>query len=111
MECTKCGSSRVEKRNLGAKIGGGLGALAGGLGALVSSNIIEASSNVFLAIMPGVGDTISEISKAIIGFLSGAAGGGGAGGVSGMVFDKYVLDSYKCNDCGHTFDIGSPDDK
>lgn len=110
MECTKCGSSRVEKRNLGAKIGGGLGALAGGLGALVSNNIIEASSNVFLLVIP-VGDTISEISKAIIGFLSGAAGGAASGGVAGVVLDKYVLDSYKCNDCGHTFDIGSPNDK
>ena len=110
MQCTKCGSSKVEKRNLGAKIGGGLGAIAGGLGALVSNNIIEASSNVFLLVIP-VGDTISEISKAIIGFLSGAAGGAASGGVAGVVLDKYVLDSYKCNDCGHTFDIGSPDDK
>lgn len=108
MECTKCGSSRVEKRNLGAKIGGGLGALAGGLGALASSDVVEASSTVFLLVMPGVGDTIGELSKVIIAFLSGAAGGAASGGVAGVVLDKYVLDSYKCNDCNHTFDISSP---
>lgn len=34
MTCPKCGSDKTQKRNVGTKIAGGVGAAAGGLGAI-----------------------------------------------------------------------------
>lgn len=36
--CPKCGSDKTQKRNIGTKIGGGVGGTAGGIGAVAGGS-------------------------------------------------------------------------
>ena len=101
MKCPNCGSERVQKRNLGTKVVAGVGGVAGAVtGAIGAGEGAAAGAAIGTALLPGVGTVVGGI----MGAIAGAAAGATAGAIAGKALDEYVLDSYVCNACEHTFD-------
>ncbi len=59
--------------------------------------------NLGTKVVAGVGGVAGAVTGAI-GAGEGAAAGATAGAIAGKALDEYVLDSYVCNACEHTFD-------
>ncbi|RZF23974.1 hypothetical protein EVC45_41360 [Paraburkholderia sp. UYCP14C] len=100
--CPKCGGNKIEKRNLGKKIGAsvglGAGAILGGAGAArtVSSDPnVQTEFSPSLPSMPG--------GPIVAAALAGAAVLGLAGAKAGEFVDQNILDNLHCHDCDYTF--------
>ncbi|EDY1088258.1 hypothetical protein AHM25_001606 [Salmonella enterica subsp. enterica serovar Sandiego] len=94
MICPHCGSVNTQKRNIGRKVGGGIGAIAGAL--LVRRGPLGAAAG---SIIPGIG----TIAGGVIGFLVGMGSSAALGAMTGGNLDGEVLDEYLCHDCLLTF--------
>ena len=57
--CPSCGSDKTQKRNIGTKVAGGVGAVAGGIGAVAGGGEgAAAGAAIGSALFPGVGTLV-----------------------------------------------------
>jgi hypothetical protein len=64
MKCPHCGSSSTQKRNLGRKMGGSIGAIAGGMAGITGGAESAALGAAAGSLIPGVG----TLAGGVIGF-------------------------------------------
>jgi predicted nucleic-acid-binding Zn-ribbon protein len=111
MQCPKCGSSDIEKRNheqILQKAGGVLltsaGAAAGTVGGAASGASIGAAIGTVagpLGII--VGGTVGTFVGAISVGITGGFIGHRFGKKAGVIVDKNIFLEYQCKNCNHRF--------
>ena len=97
LKCPSCGSSDVKLRPIATRACGGVGAITGGITAATTASTTGAA--IGTAICPGIGTAIGGIG----GFLTGLVSGALSGAAVGRAIDRTIVQSYRCNNCGHQF--------
>lgn len=101
MQCPECSSTRVQRSDIGKKIGCGIGAVAGGVTGIISTGEgVVAGAAIGSAIMPGVG----TIAGGVLGLLIGMGSGAVIGGLAGEAIDDHLFNTYHCDSCGCQFE-------
>ncbi|MET3497085.1 hypothetical protein [Variovorax boronicumulans] len=103
LQCPKCGSDRIEQRDVAQRTGGTLGGLAGAAGGIAGAlRGGRAGFTVGMAAGP-VGSGVGTVIGVILGGLGGGALGTEVGAIFGRVVDDRVLNNCRCVACGHAF--------
>lgn len=103
LQCPKCGSDRIEARDIAQRTGGTLGGLAGAAGGVAGAlRGARTGFTVGMALGP-VGGTLGTAIGVVLGGLGGGALGTEVGAIFGRVIDDRVLNNCRCAACGHTF--------
>lgn len=101
--CPLCGSSNIQTKNHGKKLGGALGTCAGVISSL-SATAKGATAGAIIAVRTTAPDTpLNSLTAAVLGALAGGAMGCAAGAGLGQVIDETVLNNHRCLRCGHSF--------
>lgn len=103
MQCPKCNSTNIDKKNYGKRagtvVGAGAGAVAGWGGAAAGAKAGAAIG----AFAGPIGAAAGGIFGSITGALLGGTAGGVIGSKAGEVVDENVLDNYRCLKCDFEF--------
>jgi rubredoxin len=103
LQCPKCGSDRIEQRDVAQRTGGTLGGLAGAAGGIAGA-LRGGRAGFTLGMAAGpVGSGVGTVIGVILGGLGGGALGTEVGAIFGRVVDDRVLNNCRCMTCGHEF--------
>ena len=112
MQCPKCGSSNVKKREYNKKLqrlGGFLASTAGVTAGTVGGAASGASVGAAIGTMAGplgviVGGTVGTFVGAISVAITGGVVGNMVGKKAAAVIDQNLFLDYQCTDCQHRFE-------
>ncbi|MEX6662479.1 hypothetical protein [Pseudomonas sp. W2-17] len=103
LNCPKCSSDHVRKRNTAMKTGAVIGATGGAISGF-SGALAGAEMGALAGALAGpVGIPIGGIGGAVFGALIVGTAGCITGSRIGGIVDQEVLDNYCCVNCDYTF--------
>ena len=94
--CPNCGSANVHIKPIATRTCGGIGAVTCSLAAAKAGTCGAA---IGTALCPGVGTLLGGLSGIVAGFCAGAL----SGAAVGKTIDRRIIQSYRCDNCGHQF--------
>lgn len=94
LTCPRCGTTSIEHRNYGQKVGAVIGSLTVALG---SVSALRSVPHIVSTVQP------SLLNTAVMAALSGALAGCNAGSALGEALDQTLFKNHRCLRCNHTF--------